>query len=105
MFSLCVGVTLYQSKLSYNYRYTQHNPRHQYLLKCSNVWNKNSQFLFNNKPNLGKKKLRKALKSQGWWLTLKRLLTSTLTHASTFRVFIRGFLKGASTHKTFSVTS
>ena len=25
-FSLCVGVTSYQSKMSYNYRYTQLNP-------------------------------------------------------------------------------
>ena len=30
---------------------------------------------------------------------------NTLKGASTFRVFIRGLFKGASTHKTFSVTS
>ena len=69
------------------------------------VLNKNTQFIFNDEPNLGKKKLRKHLKSYGWWLSLQSPLTNSLKDTSTFRVFIRGLFKSASAHKTFSVTS
>ena len=63
------------------------------------VLNKNTQIIFNNKPNLVKK-LWKVLRVVA---NFKNPLTNTLKDASTFRVFIRGLFKGASTHKTFIV--
>ena len=64
MFSLCVGITSYQSNLSYIYRYTQLIFA-QILLQTlifaqMQVLNKNTQFLFNDKSDLGtQKKLQK----------------------------------------------
>ena len=65
------------------------------------VLNKNTQIIFNNKPNLVNK-LWKVLRVVA---NFKNPLTNTLKDASTFRVFIRRLFKGASTHKTFIVTS
>ena len=64
------------------------------------VLNKNTQIIFNNKPNLVKK-LWKVLRVVA---NFKNPLTNTLKDASTFRVFIRRLFKGASTHKTSIVT-
>ena len=87
---------------------------------------KNTQFLCNEKPNLGKilQKTKtsifpksvstRLLKAECFIEIAKGLEISRVVAdfkrsankgASTFRVFIRGLFKGAGTHKTFSVTS